>query len=536
MNRFEPADKPYDAGTASTPASLSSNADAADRKAWLITAGVLLAGCFALIGAFRETVITLVGHWDVAAYNHGYLIVPISLYVAWERRVHILPMRARPTYWGLMPALGFAAIWAVGDAVELNVAKEFAVIGLFQTLIFSVLGWRVSRALMFPILYTWLMLPVGEALYPVLQSIATALSVFFISLTPLPVFNEDSVIYVTSGTYRIAEVCAGLNFIFATIALSLIYGTLMYSSLLKRIACIALMLPLAVVGNGFRIFLIIYANHYLGANIDIVGDHYFYGWVFFGIVFLVMMWVGLFFRDPEEPLPAPQQHVLRDGTSAGRALRTAAAALAIFLTGALAPGWSAYRQAHQEPASAVDLAVPAALNGQFTAMEAEESLSWKPVFPQADVSVLKRYGLPSGRDPAVDLFIAYYAEQNREKEVVSYQNGVSAKPWLPVAAESLAVTIGDAALTLREDRLRNGNDIRLTWSLYWIGGRLAAGTIEAKLLQAWSELIDGDRRAAGIVVSTMEAGDRTAARERLQKFLNEFPMLAILDGATETRH
>ena len=173
-------------------------------------------------------------------------------------------------------ALGFAAIWAVGDAVDVNVAKEFAVIGLFQSLIFAVLGWRLSRALMFPILYTWLMLPVGESLYPLLQRIATQLSVFFLSLTPLPVFNEDSVIYVTSGTYRIAEVCAGLNFIFATIALSLIYGTMMYGSLLKRVACVAIMLPIAIVGNGFRIFLIIYANHYLGSNIDIVGDHYFY--------------------------------------------------------------------------------------------------------------------------------------------------------------------------------------------------------------------------------------------------------------------
>jgi len=216
-----------------------------------------------------------------------------------------------------------------------------------------------------------------------------------------------------------------------------------------------------------------------------------------------------------------------------RAVRIVTVAAAVFLAGVLAPAWSSYRESSQQQAAAVALKVPASLNGHFTRQEYADAVQWQPVFPRADDALLTRYGPTTGQGPSVDLYIAYYAIQTRDKEVVSYRNTVSdAKQWLPVGGESLAATVGSSSLMVREDRLRSGNEVRLAWSFYWIGGHLTASKPEAKLLQAWSELSGGDRRAAGVVVSTMELGDREAARRRLQDFLDVLPVAAVLDSAT----
>lgn len=533
MNRIEPVDKSRDAAPGSSPTRGERAGTAEDRRAWISTALILAAGAGALIWAFRETAGMLIRNWDSAAYNHGYLIVPISLYVAWERRFQILPMRPMPTRWGLMPALGFAVIWSLGDVVDVNLVKEFGLIGLFQSLIFTVLGWRVSRALMFPILYTWLMLPFGDSLYPPLQYIATQLTVFFLSLTSLPSFNEDAIIYVPSGTYRIAEVCAGLNFILSTIALSLIYGTLMYRGWIKRVACLAVMLPLSIVGNGFRIFLIIYANHFLGANIDIVEDHYFYGWGFIGIIFLVMMWVGLAFRDPES-VDAPPTGALAGRLGGRHMAGIAASAVAVVLLGVAAPTWSAYRDSRQAMPPVVALTVPTPLSGQLVLAENQNPMPWQPRFPQADATILQRYLPGTNRSAAIDLFVAYYGAQTRDKEVVSFRNKLGdEKPWGYVGGSAQTASVAGENLKVREDRLHSGNETRLVWSFYWIGGHMTASKTEAKLLQAWNELSGGDRRAAVVALSTLDDGDRDATRQRIQDSFKALPLADILESATK---
>ena len=40
---------------------------------------------------------------EVEDYSHGFLIVPLALYFAWERRDALADARIDPSWWGLVP-------------------------------------------------------------------------------------------------------------------------------------------------------------------------------------------------------------------------------------------------------------------------------------------------------------------------------------------------------------------------------------------------------------------------------------------------
>jgi hypothetical protein len=65
-------------------------------------------------------------------------------------------------------------------------AQTFALIGMAEGLIFALLGWRIFRALLFPLMYLWLVLPTDFNLLSSLQTIATIMSSWGIGLLGIP--------------------------------------------------------------------------------------------------------------------------------------------------------------------------------------------------------------------------------------------------------------------------------------------------------------------------------------------------------------
>ena len=84
-------------------------------KKVLATISALLV-CFALL--YRDVIAKLVHDWYVDDnYSHGFLIVPIALYFAWERRGKLREAVARPSPWGLVLVLGaWRCSWPASSA------------------------------------------------------------------------------------------------------------------------------------------------------------------------------------------------------------------------------------------------------------------------------------------------------------------------------------------------------------------------------------------------------------------------------------
>lgn len=236
-----------------------------------------------------------------SSYNHGFLIIPIAAYLIWDRRAVLAPLVPRPWLPGLPGLLAASALWFVVHAMGIMEGEHFLIVGLFQAIVVTLLGWRLYWALLLPMNYLWLMVPTGTLFFPVLQKLATDISAWLLWVSGIPVFAEGTLISVTTGDYLVAEGCSGLNFILSTLALAPLYATFVYASMRKRLIAVAIALVASVFANAFRIFAIIALAEFTDRQIDIVDDHLLYGWGFFLVVLGLMGWVGLRFADPDTP-------------------------------------------------------------------------------------------------------------------------------------------------------------------------------------------------------------------------------------------
>ena len=186
-------------------------------------------------------------------------------------------------------------------------AAQLSVVLLFEILLLAVLGWRVFRALMAPLLFLFFLVPFGEFLVPTLQNFTAAFSVHGLKLLGIPVFADGYIIQIPAGKFEVAEACAGLRFLIASIVFGCFFATIVYRSMWRRAIFIALSIVLPIVANGFRALGLVLLGHLMGNAASAMADHVLYGWLFFTIVTLVLIAIGIGFRDKDDARPRPSR-------------------------------------------------------------------------------------------------------------------------------------------------------------------------------------------------------------------------------------
>ena len=116
-----------------------------------------------------------------------------------------------------MPVL--ALIWWMGELAAINEVQQYAVVGLIQAMIVALLGINVIRVIWFPILYLLFLVPTGEYLIAPMQHFATHFVDVCLNLLRIPHYTEGTTFELTNGRFEIAEACAGLRFLIATVTL-----------------------------------------------------------------------------------------------------------------------------------------------------------------------------------------------------------------------------------------------------------------------------------------------------------------------------
>lgn len=485
-------------------------------KSWPIAALSVIGGFISIAALFWATVTNAVGLWSSSsAYNHCFLILPITLYLIWDKRQVLAGVVPTPSVWGLPVILLSAAAWFAAFVAGINEGMHFAVVGMLQGLLLAVLGWPVYRLLLFPFLYLWLMVPTGEFLLPGLQSIAAVVSAHALDLSGIPVFRDGVTIQVPTGMYRVAEGCAGLNFLLASLAFALVYAELIYRRWRNRLGFVAFMLAVSIASNIIRIYLIILVAHWTNNQADIVDDHLFYGWAFFALVMLGVMWLGLRFREDSVPdRPAVLDRAVIPAPFWRTALMTAMGiAVAALPAGA---AWAKGRGADQPVAQLAPLSC-----GSWA--EAELPSDWSPASPAADRT--RRLSCVMGGQKVDMMVVAYNGPVRRAKLPGLSRRAEQEGAWTWIERGKDRLRIGGTDSDVALDRYRSGSRNRLVWSFYWVGGKVTGDSLTAVLADLWQEIASGNRRAAVISFSVEETADMGEMRGRLQAFLDGQPSL-----------
>jgi exosortase len=275
-----------DVGTPTAPAPAAS----ARRNS---IAGIAVAMALA-IGIFAPILYYMVLHWKaVPDYSHGFLVGPLAIYFAWERRAKLRRAPIEPSWWGIVPlGLGSLALMVGRLGVELMAMRTSFVLTLIG-LVLLLLGWPIFRILRFPLFFLFLMVPLPQSLVNViafpLQLIAADLAVEWLHWLSIPALREGNIIHLANTPLFVAEACSGLRSLMALGTLAVVFAYFFRKRMLERIVIVLSAIPIAILVNAFRVALTGYLTHSLGEQAAQGVIHQTEGLFTFGLAFALLL-------------------------------------------------------------------------------------------------------------------------------------------------------------------------------------------------------------------------------------------------------
>jgi exosortase A len=497
-------------------------------SAWRWPLASTLLVVLSILLAYLGTAEAIVHIWGRAqTYNHGFVVVPIALWLMWRQRDKLVDMDPAPAPWVLLPMLAMAVLWWVGRLVSVASAMQLALVVMIALVVPLVLGLQVARALAFPLCFLLFAVPIGDFMVPALMYWTAEVLVASLRLTGLPVYQEGQLLVIPSGRWAVVEACGGVRYLLATFMVGSLFAYLNYRSMAKRLVFMAVSLLVPIVANWVRAYLIVMLGHLTNNKYGTGDDHLVYGWGFFGVVILALFFFGARWSDADEATPAPaaRRASAAPGTSAGRVALVSALALAV----ATWPIWIHAMSGSSSGSGAVRLDLPANLGSWSSA--AMPAGSWRPSFVKATAEQSRIYRAGNAE---VAVHVSYYRSQGDDSKLVSSGNqlvgGEMYKHWHVVSQASSSQVLQDRRLAWRtaelaalEPATSAGSQAhrRLTvWRLYWIDGHTFDHDIRAKLWQAWlAARGQSDEGAAIHLVSAHH--DVVEANRELTRFVEE---------------
>ena len=172
--------------------------------------------------------------------------------------------------------------------------SRMSLIVLIAGLTIFFLGWKVLRAVLFPLLFLVLMVPLpaivfSQITFP-LQILASKLSAWLLPFLGVPVLREGNVINLPAMPLEVAEACSGIRSLLSLTTLAIMYGYLLEKRVAIRVLLALASVPIAVVANGLRIVGTGLLVQYWDPDKAEGFFHAFSGWLIF-VVSLLMLFM-----------------------------------------------------------------------------------------------------------------------------------------------------------------------------------------------------------------------------------------------------
>jgi len=264
---------------------------------------VLVAVILALVWAYAPNFLSLFTTWDEDPnYSHGYLVIPIALFILWRRLSDTTWEPSRDAilapWWGWIFLAGILAVRAVAYEGGWHWAETATIVPAITCLTWTLGGWPLLRRTWPAIVFLVFMLPlpqlVNEMLALPLQRIAATGSCFLLQLSRFWVIQQGNVLNLKTPhgmrQLDVALACNGLRMLMcmaATITATII---LMPLPRWKRITLLVSAVPIALVSNIIRIVATGWCYYYIEGETGQHWAHDISGWM---MMPLALVLVGL---------------------------------------------------------------------------------------------------------------------------------------------------------------------------------------------------------------------------------------------------
>lgn len=270
--------------------SITDSAERPRPSTWLWQGLVLLV----VLGfLYADTLARLVRHWiDDPDFSHGFFVPFFSAFVVWTQRKQLAAVPIKPAWAGLAVVAAALLLLIVGVlGAELFLART-SLVFLLAGLVIHFLGWPFFRALLFPLGFLFLMIPIpaiifNQIAFP-LQLFASRLAAELLPLLGVPTLRLGNVIQLPVMTLEVVEACSGIRSLVSLTTLAIIYGYLLEPRIWKRVVLAISAIPIAVAANGLRIVGTGLLGEYWDPEKAEGFFHTFSGWLIFVLSLLLL--------------------------------------------------------------------------------------------------------------------------------------------------------------------------------------------------------------------------------------------------------
>lgn len=260
------------------------------RRATTLCAFALVLVAFGVL--YRDVIVLLVHNWGGEDFSHGYLIVPVALYFAWDRRSQLIAAAPNPSIVGLLvviASVGLLVASVLGAAVFL---ARLSILGVVAGIVLYLYGWRHLKILAFPIAFLVLMIPIPTILFNKitfpLQLVASRFGEAALTAVGIPVLREGNVITLSNMSLEVAEACSGIRSLVSLLTFAIVLGYLADRRLWTRTVIAVASVPVAIVANGIRVAATGIAAYRFGPEAAEGLIHTFSGWLVFVVAVVLL--------------------------------------------------------------------------------------------------------------------------------------------------------------------------------------------------------------------------------------------------------
>lgn len=274
----------------SATASTTSSTVAEKRIHWGVWAGIFAGLVLILYGPILKQLVA--NWWTNPNYGHGFLVPIFSGYVLWSQRHQLAKVPLKPANFGLVVMLAAIGLLLLASLAAELFTTRFSLLVLIAGMVLFLAGWRMLRAVSFPLGLLVLMIPLpviifNQITFP-LQLLASRLATFCLQFINVPVLREGNLIILPNYTLEVVDACSGIRSLITLITLAVAYGYLVEEKRWIRWLIIVIMVPIAIVSNSIRIFGAGLLTYHFGPSMAQGFFHEFSGWVIFVAALLLM--------------------------------------------------------------------------------------------------------------------------------------------------------------------------------------------------------------------------------------------------------
>jgi EpsI family protein len=260
-------------------------------------------------------------------------------------------------------------------------------------------------------------------------------------------------------------------------------------------------------------------------------DHLIYGWIFFGVVISLLLFIGSRWRQDDGATGLNSASDVDASQAAGARREGAprnrwAAVAAAF---ALMAVWQPLSGRVDSTESSAATSIPRITDTNGWIPDPDAIAMWRPDLSGARAELRQTFVKDGHR---VGLYVAFYRGQTPETKAITSTNQIVStnnRLWRQITAGAVSTTVRDSTLDVRSGVVTGQNGRLALWQWYWVDAHLTSNDYVAKFYQAWAVLERHPDATAWVIVYTETGAGEADVRPVLQAFTAD--MMPAIDAS-----